>query len=146
MERYSCIYGNDSLFGTLHRSYAITDSFISNDKTNQLYNEIETLRLDLGDKVASKVDLNNFDVSSYEVVTNFEGEYLLKMFGIEKFTQNCLTESTYKNVMLGISESDARLILDKTRVMNNCELDTSLLTKDDMEDEISYFKKIFKRI
>ena len=111
------------------------DYGISSSKVNKLYKECEELREELGENIAPLASLENFDVASFEVLRNNNKNYL-KVFGIEKITEKGLTESTYKNLMFDISEYDANLILEKTRKVNNCEINASFMTKNNVSDKI----------
>ncbi len=88
-------------------NWAVIDSNLNNAN-----NDISNKRLELGQTVANKANLSNFDIASMELAQG-ENDYILKAFGSTSVEQVAgLKENNYLNVFFNISEIQARNILN----------------------------------
>lgn len=87
-------------------NYSIVDGNLQN--ANE---QLENKRIELGQTVANKVDLSNFDIASVELAQG-ENNYILKAFGSTSAEQIVgLKENNYMNVFFNISNEQAYNIL-----------------------------------
>ncbi len=97
------------------------NSLIVEGNLNRATEELNNNRIELGQTIANKAGLSNFDIASVELAQG-GNDYILKAFGSTSAEQIAgLKKNDYLNIFFNISESQARGILDAVNKADQAE-------------------------